>query len=210
MALRFDRGQLKVAEPDLLSVAENPADLRRRERRMHSGLRIACSRRAGSEHGSGIGRSEHLRSGQLLQAADAADMVDMLVAVQQNPHVRRTEAELANVADDEVRAGFGPGIDEDMALASGDQDRGDPARADEIGVGVDPDRRRRLVPIVIVVADGIERRTGGLDRSPRLFDLLRSRSKRNADKRRLRRHRCAQREEASEHSSLRSRRWSSQ
>ena len=42
---------------------------------------------------------------------------------------------------------LGPGVDQDMALAAGDEDGGNAAGADQIGVGVDPDRRRGLVPI---------------------------------------------------------------
>ena len=77
--------------------------------------------------------------------------------------------------------GFGAGVDQDVAVAAGDEDRGDPARADEIGVAVDPHRRRGLVPIVRAGARRDPLRPGLLDRRARPLDLLRRAAEREDD-----------------------------
>ncbi len=68
------------------------------------------------------GRGEKLAPVSCCSRADAADMVDMLVAVEQDPDVAELEAELPDVVGDQVRAGLRAGVDQDMPFAAGDQD----------------------------------------------------------------------------------------
>ena len=55
-----------------------------------------------------------MRAGQLLQPRNPADMVEMLVAVEQELDVAEPEAEPADVVRDEVGAGS-VAVDQDMA-----------------------------------------------------------------------------------------------
>ena len=100
VAGRGDRGQVQVAEPDDASVADDLIHARGREGLVHPGLRIADARGARLEDLRGRLRGVELRAGQLLEPPDAADMVDMLMAVQQDLHVLGTEAECADVVED--------------------------------------------------------------------------------------------------------------
>ena len=94
-------------------------------------------------------RRTSVRAGQLLQPRDAADMVEMLMAVQQIFDVARAGSRAARILSATRSAPASvPRVDQDMALVAGDQDGGNAAGADQIGVGVDADRRRRLVPVV--------------------------------------------------------------
>ena len=61
---------------------------------MHPGLRIADAGVPVAKTLAAAGRGVKLRAGQLLQPRDAADMVEMLVAVQEDFHVAELEAEL--------------------------------------------------------------------------------------------------------------------
>jgi hypothetical protein len=124
----------------------------------------------------------------------------MLVAVEQIFDVGQLEAELADVVGDEVRVLFGPAVDQDVACRIGDQNRRNPARADQIGVAEDSDRRRGLGVIVPGLARVRELGSGDLDRRARLVDQP-GPAERDDDL--LRRER---EEQASERSSPRSRR----
>ena len=99
-------------------------------------------------------------------------MVVMLVAVEKDLHVPQREAKPADVRRDEVRVRLGPAVDQNVALRPGNKDRGNAAGTDEIGVAVDPDRRRRLFIVVPVLADRGKLRTGDFDRRTRTLDLL--------------------------------------
>ena len=73
-----------------------------------------------------------------------------------------------------------PAVDQDVAVAADDQDRRDPARADQIGVGVDADRRRGLVPVVRSRAFRNPQRSRRFDRRTRLLDNPRRLAQRDA------------------------------
>src|SRR6185369_1123208 len=121
------------------------------------------------------------RSRHALQLRNAADMINMLMAVEQDLHVARAEPELADIGRDQVRAGLGPAVYEDVAVAAGDQDRRDAAGTDEVSVRMDPHRRRRLVPIVPILARRREQRTIGLEDRRRMVDLRWRLAERNDD-----------------------------
>ena len=76
---------------------------------------------------------------------------------------------------------LGPAVDQHVAVAAGDEDRANPAGADEIGVGVDPHRRRGPVPVVAVLAGRRPARARLLDRRARTLDLARRLAERDAD-----------------------------
>ena len=128
---RGDRRQVQVAEPDDASVPDDMVHARGREGLVHPGLRIADARRAGLEDLRGSRRGVELRAGQLLQPPDAADMVDMLVAVQQDLHVARGLNPRARDVAAMTRSAPAsvPASMQDMPRISGDQDGGDSARA---------------------------------------------------------------------------------
>lgn len=96
----------------------------------------------------------------------------MLMAVEEDFDVARLETELADIVGNEVRVRVGPAVDQYVAGGIGDQDRGDAAGADEIGIAEDSDRRRGLFVIVPRFARGGEFRARDFDRRARLLDQL--------------------------------------
>ena len=82
------------------------------------GLRVIRARHAAREHLGGHRRGIDLRAGQLLQPRDPADMVVVLVALEDDLHVAEPESELADIGRDQVGARLGPAVDQDMALRS--------------------------------------------------------------------------------------------
>ena len=150
---------------------------------------VANTRAAGGDEGG---------AGQLLQARGAADMVMMFVAVEEVFDVAQLEAEAADVGGDEIGAALGAAVDQDMPVAAGDEDGGDAAGADEVGVGVEADRRGGFIPVVPVLAGRgpqraglFDRRLGALDLARGLAegdgDLLRGEQEREANEHRRRR-----------------------
>ena len=202
MARCRDRRQHRVADPHLLAVADHPVDMGRGEGRVHARLRVVGARIAAVEHGRGGLRGDELRAGKALQLGEATDMVEMLVAVEQIFDVRRCEAELADVVGDQRGAFLRAAVDQDVSRRIGDQDRRDAASADQIGVAENADGRRRLVPVVPVLASAGPQRPCDLDRRARPLDLLRL-AEGNHDRQDLRGRGS---DEANEHSSRRWRR----
>ena len=88
---------------------------------MHPGLRITRTCSTGREDLGRIRRREHLRPCQLLKAPNAADMVDMLMTLEQDANVLQSETKLANVRGDQVGAFLRAAVDQDMPLVPGDQ-----------------------------------------------------------------------------------------
>ena len=113
--------------------------------------------------------------------------------------------ELANVVGNEVCVLLRASVDEDVAVVSGDQDGRDAAGADEIGVGVNPNRRRGLFPVRRILADAREGRTRALDWRSCLLDPRRCLPEGNRDI--LAGEGQRDNSNASEHSSPRSHRW---
>ncbi len=203
MARSCNRGQHQVAEPDFAIVADHPTDRGWRKGLVDAGLRVVGARRPGFEHLRRRSRGDERRAAQPLQLCNAADMVEMLMAVQDELHVLQPEAKRADVVGDDVRALLGPAVDQDVAVAADDQDRGNATGTDEIGVGVDADRRRRLVPgvgILRTVANSRPARPGAFDRRSRLLDDARRLAEGDGD---LRRRQQRDDQRASEHSSHR-------
>ena len=160
-----------MAEANVLAVAYHTVDPRRGKGWVHSGLRVSRTGGSAVEDRCGRRRRDELGAGQLLQARHSADMVEVLMAVEQVADVAQVEAKPADVGGDQVGAHLGPGVDEDVPGVAGDEDRRNPASADEIGIGMDPHRRRRLVPLVIFLAARGEQRAVRFDRSARTLHL---------------------------------------
>ena len=147
VAGRRHGGQTRFAEPHVAAVGDHPADAAAGKGLCMPAcgssalaapvLSTFCRRR----------RCHQRRAGQLLQPRDAADMVEMLMAVSRylmsvsrKPSCRILSA--IRSAPFSVPASI-----RTWPSLAGDQDRGDAAGADQIGVAVDADRRRRLVPV---------------------------------------------------------------
>ena len=199
MAGRGHGDQTEVAKADLFTIGDHPADICGGEGLVHAGLRVVLTGQAGAQHRCRRRGSHQRRPGQLLEPRHPADMIEMLMAHQQVFYVLQLEAERADIGGNQVGTLFRPGVDQDMALAAGHEDRGNAAGADQIGVGVDSDRRRRLVPIGGISASGGPLGPRFLDRSPWALDLTRRLAERYGDLLGGQR----QREEANEHSSRR-------
>ena len=73
-------------------------------------------------------------------------MVVMLVTGQDVADVADAVAERLDVVGDNPRIFLGSAVDQDISRAPHDKDRGNAATADQVGVGVNPDRRGRLIP----------------------------------------------------------------
>ncbi len=91
-------------------------------------------------------------------------MIVMLVAVDDIFDVGRLEPEPADVGGDEIGTDLGPAVDQHVTVLAGQQQRGDPARPDIIGIAVDAHRRRRVVPPVPARALPRISGTGGRER----------------------------------------------
>src|SRR5438477_762761 len=99
-------------------------------------------------------------------------MIDMLMAVQQDLHVAESVSEVLDILGDQLGGGLGATVDQDVALGIGDQDRRDPARANQEGIAVDVHWRSGLRPVVPILTRRSKGRAGGFDRGRRrLLDL---------------------------------------
>ena len=194
------RRQQQIAEPHRVAVADNPPDGGGGERRVHPRLRIVGAGGATGEHLCRRGRGDQCGAGQLLQPGDAADMIGMLVAVEDEPDVAQLDAELADIVGDQVGGIVGPAIDQHVAVVAGDQDHRNAAGADEVGVGVDPHRRGRLVPLIPIAARRRPGRPGLTDRGFRRRVVMRRAAERDGD---LHRHQRGDQPELNGHSSPR-------
>ena len=87
----------------------------------------------------------------------------MFVANQQIFDVTEPEAEPADIFGNQLGACFRATVNQNMAIFARDENRGNAAGANEIGVRVDPNRRRRLVPIGRISANLGPQGSGLLD-----------------------------------------------
>src|SRR5205814_5030667 len=102
-----------------------------------------------------------------------ADMIEMLVAGEDEADVPDAITERADIVGDELGILFGRAVDQNVALVADDQDRSEAAGPDQIGVSMDADRRRGLVRVSRVIAGDSPARAGAFDRSARLLDKAR-------------------------------------
>src|SRR5204863_7738918 len=100
---RFYSSQHRIAEADHLAVVNDVIDPRGGERRKHAGLWIVGPRAACPQHRRGRWRSVKLGAGHLLQSGDATNMVDMLMAVEDDPNIVQAEPKFLNIVGDQVR-----------------------------------------------------------------------------------------------------------
>ncbi len=89
---------------------------------------------------------EELRAGPLPQRGEAAGVVGVGLAVDEELDVLQLEAELPDAVADEGRGLHEAAVDHDVPRGRGDQERRDIARPDVIEVVRDPERLDRLVP----------------------------------------------------------------
>src|SRR5690606_28049267 len=120
---------------------------------VHAVLRVFGGLAAALEDGPSLGRGQQARAGTALELRQPADVVEMLVAVEEELHVGQREAQRFDIGGDRRGTFGGATVDQHVALIAGDEQRRDPARADVPGVAVDAERRTGLVPIVPVGAD---------------------------------------------------------
>ena len=112
-------------------------------------LRIIRRCRAAFERRAGGGCRQQPRAGHALQRTQAAGMIDMLVAREQQLNIGRAEAQAPDVGDDRGR-GFGRrGIDQDVALLARHQQYDNAAGSNVIDVAEDADGGRRVAPALL-------------------------------------------------------------
>src|SRR5437764_12086672 len=107
-------GQHEIAEPDLLTVMNDSADRNGWERLHDSELRVVRRRASGREDLCPRFRACHRGAAQVLEPGDAADMVEMFVAIENEPDVLDPEAELADGVSDEVGVFHDGAVDTDV------------------------------------------------------------------------------------------------
>src|SRR5690606_29188008 len=122
-----DRYQRQIAETYGLSRHDLAADPRGGERVVHAGLRVLGGIAPAGEHRRRLGRRQQARAGAPLKLCQAADVVEMLAAVQQELHIRKLEAERLDVRSDRRGASGGPSVDEHVAPLPGDEQGRDAA-----------------------------------------------------------------------------------
>jgi hypothetical protein len=133
-----------AAQPHALAVAQRAVDLERRIGELVAPGEIAL---AAALQQPGIrGGGKHLRAGRGLDRGDAAGMVEMGLAVEQDLDLARVEAERADVGEHLRRELRHPRVDQDQAVAAVDQHRRDVARADVIDSVGDAERVDPLCP----------------------------------------------------------------
>ena len=145
---------------DLVALADHAVDLD--GRKVERGVALLSRVVAALEQRLVGGARGELRAGVLLQPGEPAGVVEMRMRVEQLLDVGDLEAELLDVRLDlRVRLGQA-GVDENMTLRRGDQERREARGADVVDVADDAERLGRFVPrdlqLVEQVAQGLRLR----------------------------------------------------
>src|SRR3546814_9586399 len=100
MAGGFKRRECDIAKRYAIEAAHGKCDIDRLERVMHAELRIVWLGLARLQRPCRPERGDHLGPAAPLQVGKATDMIEMLVAVEQDFHILDPEARLGNVCFD--------------------------------------------------------------------------------------------------------------
>ena len=143
MARRDQGGQLESAERDHVAMVQPAVDLYGREGAVVSEEIIAEP--AALQEGRVLDARHQPRSGELLKSGEAAGMVEVSVAVEQDLDVFETEPELFDAGADQRHGLFESSVNQDVPFRSGQQERGDAAGTHVVEVAHDAEGLFRLV-----------------------------------------------------------------
>ena len=141
-----------LAALDCLAVANGMRNLHGRKGAVIGKLGIAPARSPARQDRSGCRRGEDGRARQALQLREPADMIVVLVAVEQQCDMRQLEPEGSNVVRHQSACAGWTAVDHDCTGTAVDQDRRNAASADVISIAEDLEGWRGLGPIVPVLA----------------------------------------------------------